>query len=86
VALTWKIVSVVHLALNAPKGFGWPLYAENSIFLSRERVIVDEKFLELSDELLTQLADVINVAKTVVGLFDSNEGDQGFRRGRPEAA
>jgi len=36
-------------------------------------VIVDKKFFQLSDELLTQLADVINVAKAVVGLFDSND-------------
>jgi hypothetical protein len=33
-------------------------------------VVVDEKFFQLSDEFLTYLADVTNVAKTVVGSFD----------------
>jgi hypothetical protein len=33
-----------HLLLNEPIGFGRTLYVEDAIFLSRERMIVDEKF------------------------------------------
>ena len=36
-------------------------------------MIVDEKYLQLSHELLAQLADVVDVSKAVVCLFHSDD-------------
>jgi len=55
--------------VDSTPSFGRSLYIENSIFLAWQRVIVDEKFLKLSNKLFSQIAHASNVGKAMIGLL-----------------
>src|SRR5215831_9682597 len=67
------VVAVFHAALQATAGFARAFHVENSVLLTGQLVIIDEKLFEFLYEFLAQVAHVLHVGVTVICALDGHD-------------